>query len=85
VTTCDSRIRYIDLNSSKQIFKYKGHKTKNFNIRASISDDLELIMSASEDGRIYVWQNMQLDDLNYSPRTRSKIKDRSSLYETFCA
>ena len=26
VTTADSRIRYIDLNTFKQVYKYKGHK-----------------------------------------------------------
>ena len=50
VTTADSRIRYIDLNKSKQMFKYKGHTNKTMNIRTSVSGDLDLIMSSSEDG-----------------------------------
>lgn len=49
-------------------------------IRASISPDLELILSASEDGKIYIWENMELMEGNTSPR---KNKDRSTNYETF--
>lgn len=74
MTTGDSRIRYIDLNSSKQTFKYKGHKNKAMNIRTAVSGDLELIMSASEDGKIYVWQNMEQDDSTMSPGYKKKEK-----------
>jgi hypothetical protein len=53
------------------------------NIRSSISGDLELIMSASEDGKIYVWQNVELEDPNDSPD--AKAKDHSDGYESFFA
>jgi hypothetical protein len=53
------------------------------NIRSSISGDLELIMSASEDGKIYVWQNVELEDSNDSPD--AKAKDYSDEYENFFA
>lgn len=83
VTTADSRIRYIDLNTAKQKFKYKGHKNNKMNIRTAVSGDLELIMSASEDGKVYVWQNMEQEDPSMTPS--NKIKDKSSNYESFYA
>ena len=81
VSTADSRIRYIDLNNSKQKFKYKGHTNKTMNIRTSISEDLDLIMTASEDGKVYVWQNMEEE--NSEIEYHSKQKDRSDQFETF--
>ena len=81
VTTWDSRIRYINLNSLSQLYKYKGHKNKSMNIRASISEDLELIMSASEDGQIYVWRNLEINDFNSSPDDKNTEKTKN--YETF--
>lgn len=83
VTTADSRIRYIDLNTSEQKFKYKGHTNKTMNIRTSISGDLELIMSASEDGKIYIWKNMEQEGNEYD--VSAKSKDRSEDYEYFVA
>lgn len=53
------------------------------NIRSSISGDLELIMSASEDGKIYVWQNVEQEDCIDTPDSRSK--DYSEEYEVFFA
>ncbi|CAI2384801.1 unnamed protein product [Moneuplotes crassus] len=81
VTTADSRIRYLDINHSDQKFKYKGHTNKTMGIRASISGNLNLIMSASEDGKIYIWKNVEVAKPNSS--SSSKLKDRSSQFETF--
>jgi len=83
VTTADSRIRYIDLKKSEQRFKYKGHTNKTMNIRTSISGDLDLIMSASEDGKIFIWKNMQQEEKEFD--TSSKKNNRSDEYETFIA
>ena len=84
VTTWDSRIRYISLNSLNQLYKYKGHKNKSLNIRASISEDLELIMSASEDGQIYVWRNLEINDFSCSSEDKNteRTKDYESFYPT---
>lgn len=81
VTTWDSRIRYISLNSSSQIYKYKGHKNKSLSIRAWFSDDLELIMSASENDSVYVWRNLEMDDINSTSTPKSTTK--SNAYEVF--
>ena len=56
ITTSDSRVREIDLNSGKQVFKFKGHKNKDFSLRADISDDQEVILAPSEDGFVYAWR-----------------------------
>jgi len=50
ITTNDSRIRFLDIRNGKIIFKIKGHKNENFPIRASLSDDMSYVVSASEDG-----------------------------------
>ena len=52
------------------------------NIRTSISGDLELILSASEDGKVYIWQNME-EENGEMTKTYSKHKDRSDDFETF--
>jgi len=83
VTTADSRIRYIDLIEREQKFKYKGHINKSMNIRTSLSGDLELIMSASEDGKIYLWRNVEMEDS--SKAIGSKGNDRSDDHQTFFA
>ena len=83
MTTADSRIRYIDLIEREQKFKYKGHINKSMNIRTSLSGDLELIMSASEDGKIYLWRNVEMEDS--SKAIGSKGNDRSDDHQTFFA
>lgn len=83
VTTADSRIRYIDLIERVQKFKYKGHTNKTMNIRPSLSGDLELIMSASDDGKIYLWRNVEMEDS--SKAIGSKGNDRSDDHESFFA
>lgn len=69
------------MNNLYQLYKYKGHKNKSLNIRASISEDLELIMSASEDGQIYVWRNLEIND--FSSTGEDKNTERAKDYESF--
>jgi len=37
--------------------KFKGHKNDNLPIKGRISEGLEYIISGSEDGYVYIWNN----------------------------
>lgn len=55
VTSNDSRIRLIDCTNWKQILKYKGYINKNYHIRSDYNFERDLILSASENGKLYIW------------------------------
>jgi WD40 repeat protein len=55
ITTNDSRIRFLDLKTGKQIYKVKGHKNESFPLKASLSDDLNHVICGSDDGDLYLW------------------------------
>jgi len=69
VSTADSRIRRYRVNNFELLCKYRGHANVGYTkkragvdrmptqIRASMSEDLALIASGSEDGRLYIWTN----------------------------
>lgn len=59
VTTNDSRIRFIDIQNGKIIYKIKGHKNETFPVRASMSEDLSHVVCGSEDGEVYLWSQIQ--------------------------
>lgn len=56
LTTCDSRVREIDLTSMTQTAKFKGHKNEEYSLKADMSEDENLIVSPSEDGHVFIWQ-----------------------------
>ena len=59
VSTNDSRMRIYslqDINQTSTIkYKYKGHKNENLQIEPSACENHQYILSGSEDGYIYIW------------------------------
>ncbi|CAK9863101.1 unnamed protein product [Sphagnum jensenii] len=76
VTSNDSRIRVYD--DLEMISKYKGLRNVNSQISASFCGNGEVIVSASEDSRVYVWNSGILH-----PSTKSVWKDRKRSCEEF--
>jgi hypothetical protein len=76
VTSNDSRIRVYD--ELEMISKYKGLRNVNSQISASFCGNGEVIVSASEDSRVYVWNSGILH-----PSTKSVWKDRKQSCEEF--
>lgn len=63
VTTNDSRIRMIDLFNNQQVLKYKGFRNDKIHIKSDYCFEREMIVSGSEDGKIYLWNK----NYNYVP------------------
>ena len=55
VTTSDSRIRLMSMNSGKMIYKYKGHQNLNSMIRCSADLVNDILICGSEDNFCYIW------------------------------
>jgi len=68
VTTNDNRIRFINIKSGKVLLKMKGHKNESFVIRASLTPDFSHAICASEDGAVYLWNNIEQTVLESSKR-----------------
>lgn len=57
VSSNDSRLRLYSLSDRSLVAKYVGHTNATSQIDAAFSDDAELIVSGSEDCRVYVWSS----------------------------
>ena len=68
VTTNDSRIRFINIKKGQVLLKIKGHKNENFMTRGSLSGDFAHSICASEDGSVYMWNNIEQLVLESSKR-----------------
>lgn len=55
VTTNDSRIRFVNIFEGKVVMKVKGNKNNLYDLRASISPNLNHVICGSEDGDVYLW------------------------------
>ena len=64
ITTNDSRIRLINISDGKLIQKYKAHINQEYMIRAFSDDSHDLVISASEDGFVYVWSRFNQESSN---------------------
>jgi WD40 repeat protein len=64
ITTCDSRIRYVNMPEGKLIYKYKGLINEKKMIRAFNDLNNDLIISGSENGYCYIWNRNNLEDKN---------------------
>ena len=76
VTTNDSRIRLIDTANFKQIRKFKGFKNDKVHIKSDYCYEREMILSGSEDEKIYIWNKTY----NYIPPVNPKF-DKKILSE----
>lgn len=70
VTTNDSRIRFINTKNGKVLLKIKakGLKNENFMTRGSLNADFQHAICASEDGAVYLWNNIETTVLEASKR-----------------
>ena len=59
VTTNDSRIRFLNIKNGKILLKIKGHKNEDFMTKGSLSGDFVHAICASEDGAVYLWNNIE--------------------------
>ena len=59
VTTNDSRIRVVNIKNGKVLLKIKGHKNENYIMRSSLSPRFSHAICASEDGNVFLWNNIE--------------------------
>ncbi|KAF1981272.1 WD40 repeat-like protein [Aulographum hederae CBS 113979] len=55
VSSKDSRIRLFNMRDKSQDMKFKGHTNNETQIRASLDDACEHVISGSEDRKAYIW------------------------------
>ena len=66
ISSCDSRIRYLNMDDGKLKYKYKGHEIENCRINCAIDHQNDKIISGSENGFCYVWNiDTQIKKNNY--------------------
>jgi len=83
VTTCDSRLRLIDLTDYQQIFKYKGHSNTSLPMCASSDNNNTHIICGSEDGNVYIWNKVSTYVPSINPIFTLFKKDRNGSIEFF--
>ena len=59
VTTNDSRVRFVNIATGRNIMKIKGNKNESFHLRASLSPDQGNVICGSENGEIFLWSQIQ--------------------------
>lgn len=83
VTSNDSRIRVYDGYVMR--CKYKGHRNRNSQIRASFSPDGNFIVCGSEDDKVYIWSTVNSYVPMINPLYTGFRRDKHSSYERFKA
>lgn len=97
VTSNDSKVRLYRLLDKSLIAVFKGCVNLTSQIKAHIGDDLQYIISASENGRVIIWKNFLEEERIHSdstgtmkPRQKMKIlisaalhRDKSRQFEYF--
>ncbi|KAL8656345.1 MAG: hypothetical protein Q9210_000335, partial [Variospora velana] len=56
VSTLDSAIRLMDKSNGQMLQSYKGHLNKDYRIRSCLGPRDSVVISGSEDGKIYAWE-----------------------------
>ena len=83
MATNDSRIRLISLGNTRQEVKFKGHCNTHLQIMPSFEPHHELILSGSEDGFVYIWDQGSLKQRKRKSETENennkKIGDKGQL------
>ena len=85
VSTNDSRIRILDLETLELVSKLKGHRSVKLEclISTRFSPDGECVISGSEDNHIYIWdQHDQVPDDN-PDQTRKRKNDTYECFKGF--
>ena len=63
ISTNDSRIRYMNINDGSLIKKFKGHINEQGIIKVTYDDNYNIIISASENEFVYLWDINNNDDI----------------------
>ncbi|CAM9231802.1 unnamed protein product [Choristocarpus tenellus] len=91
VTTNDSRLRLYNTEDFAMSSKYKGLSNDSLQIKASFSEDGRLIISGSENGKVYVWNTSGTSRPQTaavsggSSSSSSGAKDTNRCHESFVA
>ncbi|KAL8890899.1 MAG: hypothetical protein Q9215_001976 [Flavoplaca cf. flavocitrina] len=59
VSTLDSVIRLMDKSNGRMLQSYKGHTNTDYRIRSSLGLGDSIVVSGSEDGKIYIWDVLE--------------------------
>lgn len=59
VSTLDSTIRLMDKSNGQMLQNYKGHFNKEYRIRSCLGFGDTVVISGSEDGKIYIWDVLE--------------------------
>lgn len=59
VSTLDSTIRLVDKSNGQLLQNYRGHSNTNFRIRSSLGMTDSVVISGSEDGKLYAWDLLE--------------------------
>ncbi|KAL8997721.1 MAG: hypothetical protein Q9169_003050 [Polycauliona sp. 2 TL-2023] len=59
VSTLDSVIRLMDKSNGQMLQSYKGHTNTDYRIRSCLGLADSIVISGSEDGKIYVWDVLE--------------------------
>lgn len=59
VSTLDSVIRLMDKSNGQMLQTYKGHTNKEYRIRSCLGLVDSVVISGSEDGKIYLWDLLE--------------------------
>ena len=59
VSTLDSTIRLMDKGNGQLLQIYKGHANKDFRIRSCLGMADSMVVSGSEDGKLYAWDLLE--------------------------
>jgi len=59
VSTLDSTIRLMDKGNGQMLQCYKGHQNTEYRIRSCLGMADSVVMSGSEDGKLYAWDLLE--------------------------
>ncbi|KAL8923067.1 MAG: hypothetical protein Q9172_003313, partial [Xanthocarpia lactea] len=59
VSTLDSVIRLMDKSNGQMLQSYKGHVNTEYRIRSCLGLADSIVISGSEDGKIYIWDLLE--------------------------
>lgn len=59
VSTLDSTIRLMDKGNGQLLQSYKGHTNKDYRIRSVLGMADSVVISGSEDGKLYAWDLLE--------------------------
>ena len=84
VSTNDSRIRLYSIENFSVVRKYLGHSSKSSQMKVSVSSDMQLLMTPSEESsEVFIWPIDHAQYFKGGGLFSSFLKDRSKTSEGF--